>query len=128
VLARHFVANAARAAHRASPALSREALGRLEEYSWPGNVRELENAVTRAVALVRGDVISAELLSLGTSSSEMARTSTRGDDSLSGAERTHIAQVLEKTNGNKRRAATLLGVSRSRLDRLMEKHGLAPTE
>ena len=44
--------------------------------------------------------------------------------SLAAAEREHIARALASVQGNKSRAAELLGVSRARLNRLLQKHRL----
>jgi DNA-binding NtrC family response regulator len=46
------------------------------------------------------------------------------DQSLAAVERAHIVRVLERTRGNKRQACRLLRISRPRLDRLLEKHGI----
>jgi DNA-binding NtrC family response regulator len=51
-----------------------------------------------------------------------------GDESLAEAERTHLVRVLRRTGGNKRQAARLLRISRPRLDRLIDRHGLVVTE
>ncbi|PYP75419.1 MAG: hypothetical protein DMD35_21505 [Gemmatimonadetes bacterium] len=48
--------------------------------------------------------------------------------SMAAAERAHLARVLAHSAGNKREAARVLRVSRSRLDRLLEKHGLLAPE
>jgi DNA-binding NtrC family response regulator len=133
VLAEHFVARASRDSHREILAISPEALRVLEEDDWPGNVRELENTIIRAVALTRGKTIMVEDLALGiTERDEDAPTpgdeSTAGEDRLDTVERSHVERILAKTGGNKRRASQLLGISRSRLDRLIAKHGLVVPE
>ena len=57
ILVAHFLAKLARRERRAAAALSPEALKLLNAYSWPGNVRELENAIERAVAVAKGNVV-----------------------------------------------------------------------
>jgi two-component system NtrC family response regulator len=89
-------------------------------HSWPGNVRELENCLTRAVVMTTGSVIRPEHLGLEVSPSGPTRVT-----SLDQAERAHVAGVLRTTGGHKSRAAEILEISRPRLDRLIEKHGLA---
>jgi DNA-binding NtrC family response regulator len=85
--------------------------------------------LTRALVNARGSTITADLLALGAAAPAGAQLSgENADDSLHGAERSHLAAVLTRVGGNKRRAARVLGVSRSRLDRLIEKHGLAAPE
>ena len=88
-------------------------------HDWPGNVRELENCLTRAAILAEGEVIRPEHLDLGA-----AGDPTDGLGTLDSAEGQHVARALETTSGNKRNAAEILGISRPRLDRLVEKHGL----
>jgi DNA-binding NtrC family response regulator len=91
----------------------------LLRYSWPGNVRELENCLTRAVVMSTGSVIRPAQLGLGGSPSGPARLT-----SLDQAERAHVAGVLHATGGHKSRTAEILEISRTRLDRLLKKHGL----
>jgi DNA-binding NtrC family response regulator len=89
----------------------------------------MENALTRAAVLARGPVIGVEHLALDRSAPVPAasETATVGDR-LDDAERAHLQGVLERTGGNKRQAARLLGISRPRLDRLIAKHKLVVSE
>jgi two-component system response regulator AtoC len=57
ILVAHFLAKLARRERRELAALSQEALRLLTGYGWPGNVRELENAIERAVAVAKGNVV-----------------------------------------------------------------------
>ncbi len=119
-LAEHLVRRVAEEFHRLPPVLSREASDVLLQHEWPGNVRELENTLTRAVVLATGDVIRPEHLVL-------AQRSAQPPDqllSLSDLERQHVGRVLEATRGNKTRAAEILGVSRPRLNRMLNKYGM----
>ncbi|HMC55665.1 MAG TPA: helix-turn-helix domain-containing protein, partial [Gemmatimonadaceae bacterium] len=101
------------------------ALARLTAYDWPGNVRELENALTRALVLGRGATLTAGDLALGQESAAMESSEAAAEDqSLAGVERAHVLRVLQRTKGNKRQACRLLRISRPRLDRLLEKHGI----
>ena len=118
-LAQHLVGRAARELHRSLPLLSEEVLRALLAHDWPGNVRELENTLTRAVVVAAGGVLRPEHLTLRT------RTEPVPDlVSLDELERRHVACVLAATEGHKSRAAEILGVSRPRLNRLIEKYGL----
>jgi two-component system NtrC family response regulator len=92
-------------------------------------VRELENALTRAAVLARGPVIGIQHVTLG--SLEGDGTREAGDpvgDSLEAVEAAHVRRILERTGGNKRQAARVLGISRPRLDRIMEKYDLITPE
>ncbi|HET9984074.1 MAG TPA: sigma-54 dependent transcriptional regulator [Longimicrobiales bacterium] len=92
-------------------------------YAWPGNVRELENALTRAALLARGPALSLEHLTLGTAEREEVPADA-ADDSLDEMERIHVQRVLAKVGGNKSKAAEILGVSRPRLNRIIEKYDI----
>jgi DNA-binding NtrC family response regulator len=125
VLADHLLREGAREMHVAPPVLAADAVARLTAYDWPGNVRELENALTRAVVLGRGSAVTADDLVLGNTEPAPAGAEGEGDNhSLAAIERAHIVRILERTRGNKRQACRLLRISRPRLDRLLEKHGI----
>ena len=119
-LAEHLVRRVSRSLRRDPPALADDALAALVSYEWPGNVRELENCLARAVVAATGASIGAEHLSLGRDRSR--ESSDLG--SLEEAEQHHLKRVLKAVDGRKTRASEILGVSRTRLDRLIKKHGL----
>jgi DNA-binding NtrC family response regulator len=121
LLAEHLVRKAAETIGRRPPVLSDEARTALLRHGWRGNVRELENSLTRAVLLAVGDVIRPEHLALARPATE----ELPGLLSLAESERRHVLRVLEATGWHKTRAAELLEVSRPRLDRIIEKYGLA---
>ena len=120
LLAAHLVQRIARAAGRAQPVIAADAVERLMAQRWPGNVRELENCLTRAMVRATGDVIRAEhVMPAPASAIDEGRLS-----SLEAMEREHVIRMLKAANGEKARAARILGVSRPRLDRLLRKFGL----
>lgn len=122
VLARHLVRKAGARLDIEPPHLSEAAEEALLRHDWPGNVRELENCLTRAVALRKSDVIQPTDLDVGTSDASIGFE----PHTLEELEGEHVARVLRSTGGNKTRTAEILGVSRPRLYRLIEKHGLEP--
>ena len=107
-----------------------QALTCLREYRWPGNVRELKNVVERAVVLARGEMIEREDLSL----SNLATLSDAGEAqtlrpvyeplTLDELENRHILNTLNIVAWNKSKAATILGVERSTLDRKIKRYEL----
>ncbi len=106
-------------------ALSESALAALLRYPWPGNVRELEHVVERAIALATHAVLSADDLP-----PEVRKGRSVAPDqkhvrpgTLSALQREHVLAVLESTQGNKERAARLLGISRRTLYRLLDRYG-----
>lgn len=108
------------------------AMDRLTGYRWPGNVRELKNVIERAVVLCRGNLIDADdllLSNLGTTGDTAdAAMQERGyrPCSLADVERIHILATLRHTGWNKSRAAYILGIERSTLDRKIRRYGLEP--
>ena len=107
--------------------LSKQAMDILLDYKWPGNVRELANALERAV-LVSFDrlKITAEDLPLNMVHvmpcipKKTKKGSTHDTLRLDMMEREHIERVLEFANGNKSKAARLLGISRKKLYQKIE--------
>ncbi len=121
-LAEHLVAKATRSLGRKRTLLSQDALDALLAHRWPGNVRELENALTRAVVLAAGSVIRTEHLALTATEQSTAPAAPRLT-TLEQVEREHLGQVWAATEHHKVRTAGILGVSRTRLDRMLRKYG-----
>jgi DNA-binding NtrC family response regulator len=129
LLAQHLFGRIRRDTGATVRVISQEAMTSLEEYDWPGNVRELENALTRAAIVARGPLVGPEHLTLGFRtaakvSQEVSEPVPEDDWTLDGAIECQIRRALEKTEGNKTEAASLLGISRSRLTRYVEHFGL----
>jgi transcriptional regulator with PAS, ATPase and Fis domain len=125
-LAEHFLA---RYQHVRPLTLSRAALEALVAYDWPGNVRELERVVERAVALADGDAIGVDDLPPAVRGEYTATIapSIERDDTLRTWARRYARMVLDRTGGNKRQAARLLGISVHTLDAYVKPNGQRPT-
>jgi DNA-binding NtrC family response regulator len=125
-LAEHFLRTLS--LHGAPPrAFSKDALRLLTSYAWPGNVRELRNVVERLLLLSPADrlgPIDAEELSPLLQSSRPAGMRAQAG-SLEEAEKTHILRVLAEQQGNKTRAARLLGIDYKTLLAKLKKYGTA---
>jgi DNA-binding NtrC family response regulator len=123
-LAVHFAERAAVRARKPTPELSREAIAHLEAQPWPGNVRELANAVERAVVL--GGAI---LQPCDFAGRQPPRLEASGDEypfggmSLDALERAHIERVLSECNGQRGRAAEILGINRTTLWKKLRQYG-----
>jgi DNA-binding NtrC family response regulator len=109
---------------RTGMSFSQEALRRLMANEWPGNVRQLENAVERALTLSVGraqiDVaaLPVDVQASGAAGAAVPVLPDTGFDLesyIGGLERDLITQSLERTGGNRRQAATLLGLKRTTL-------------
>ena len=125
ILVRHFIAKIARRETRAEASVSPEALEILCRYAWPGNVRELENAIERAMAMAKGNVVlPSDLPAEVCGGSPVAPASIIDDrPSLGELEKRYIALVLAECGGNKKRAAEKLGIDRRTLYRAIERSG-----
>ena len=124
-LARHFAARlGTRLGHPL--ALSEATLVWLESQSWPGNVRELENAIERAAVLSGKPVLDpADFSPTPLRVAERGREEETLRAAVEAAEAAAIRAALEATGGNRRAAATRLGVSLRTLFYKIERYGLA---
>ncbi|MGM0588288.1 MAG: sigma-54-dependent transcriptional regulator [Bacteroidota bacterium] len=97
----------------------------LVSYPWQGNIRELKNIIERAAILADDDTITADLLpqEFRTDGSEKTEV-TRSSDTLKEVERRHIQRVLEAVDGNKTKAAEVLGIGTSTLYRKIDEYQL----
>lgn len=130
-LAQHFLNLITTALRRPTRSISRPAMTLLERYGWPGNVRELKNVIERAVILEEGsELLPAHLpeeMKPGGRALDLQpgyRLPPGGID-LEALERDLIRQAMEQVDGNKTRAAGLLGLTRDTLRYRIEKHDLA---
>jgi two-component system response regulator HydG len=113
---RERIAPLARALLPRGATLSTSAVGALAAYDWPGNIRELKNTLWRASILADGAPIAAAHLGLADPADAHATGGT-----LVEIERRAILGALERTGGNKARAASALGIARSTLSEKLKK-------
>ena len=126
LLIQHFVRYYGEMHGKPDLRISQTALSYLRQYDWPGNVRELENVVKSSVVLCTDKMIFLEHFPFQVSlKTGPPSTGPQEDFSLNGILKRHIADTLEKLRWNKRKAAFALGISRPRLDRYIQKFGLA---
>ncbi len=124
ILAEFLLQKASRELHKDVRSISPAMMKLLQSYEWPGNVREMENALIRAAVLSHGSALSPDHLSLGNGRASPSSGAEPENDSLEAMEASHVKRVLRKTGGNKRSAAKILGISRPRLDRILERHAI----
>jgi DNA-binding NtrC family response regulator len=105
--------------------LTRRAQTALLQHPWPGNVRELENVISSAAITAMGDFID-----LGDLPEHLQHRGTRaaeGGDwrplSLEEVRKLHIQRVLDMCQGNRLRAAQILGIGRTSLYRYLKQDG-----
>jgi two-component system response regulator HydG len=113
LLIQHFSAKFATEVGKGTPQFSDEALQILRNYHWPGNIRELENVVQRLVIMTDGDLIEVPDLPSLMRFSTLRETGFHR--TLAEVEAEYIRNVLGSVNGNKTRAAEILGIDRKTL-------------
>jgi transcriptional regulator with PAS, ATPase and Fis domain len=133
VLCEYFLSHFNAVHHKNITGITREAMHLLQKHQWKGNIRELKHAVERAVVLCDEELLdstSFDLQSLGHRS--LAVPEERGEQAISiDLQKTTLAEmeqrftleVLRSVNGNKSRAASVLNISRPRLDRILKQPG-----
>jgi DNA-binding NtrC family response regulator len=109
--------------------LAPQTLPRLSSHLWPGNVRELENVIHSAALDCEGQwirPIDIPALSPAPARQSLHSIPTEDDPNLDRAILRHINLVLARVEGNKLRAAKMLGISRSTLYRLLDTGSVTP--
>ena len=110
--------------------LAPESLELLRCHNYPGNIRELENILERAFTLCDGNLIKPDniILQDSSTSSDKAIDYEFGiiplDDHLAEVERVALIDAIEKSNGNKTAAASLLGMSFRSMRYKLKKYNL----
>ena len=107
--------------------ITTRALEALAEYPFPGNLAELENSVRQMIYIAREEApLDVELLPPQIRSARLRSSSASGSAELAElvarVEREAITRALEQTEGNKARAARLLGISRNGLAHKMKRY------
>ncbi len=124
-IARSLLERSAGSIGRRQLTLSTKAEEKLRAHPWPGNVRELANALERAGILADTDVIDADELWLEAQDADPA-PQRRSDEvrHLATVERDAIAHALATVDGNRRKAADLLGIGERTLYDKIKRYGL----
>ena len=132
LLADHFLKSYASRYGRVAPRLSDECVAALSSSVFPGNVRELEGEMARLVAVsAPGELIPESAISprvLGRQKKQWQASNSIEPMSLAEMERKLILSVLQQENGNRTRAAEVLGISREGLRAKLQKLRLGDTK
>lgn len=125
LLADYFLHVYARKYGKVMTGFSDESISKLNTYHFPGNVRELQYSIERAVIMSDGEEITGkDLIFSPIERVEESLPMETDHQHLETLERTTIAKVIDKYNGNISRAARELGLTRSALYRRLEKYNL----
>jgi len=101
--------------------ISDDLFQKLNSYDFPGNIRELRNIIERAVILSDSQTLNESSLP-----KEILHKTNLNSQSLNleDVEKTHILSILEQTNGNKTKAAEILGIGLTTLYRKLQAYGI----
>jgi len=130
LLVEHFVAREGPRLGRRITAVAAEAMSELTGYAWPGNIRELRNVIERALVMASDDVLRlpGPLRTGDAPRAGDARDGELGSASFAELVRRKkiewIREALERSGGNQRRAAELLGLHRPSLTRMIRELGI----
>jgi len=135
LLVRSFLEKFCKMNGRVFHGIAEEAMQMLMQYHWPGNVRELENLMERVVVLKRGEGVielkdfpvqnfSNVHLDRFVANVALPEDGIDFNEAVNEFENELILQALQKTSGNKNRAATLLNLNRTTLVEKLKRKGL----
>jgi DNA-binding NtrC family response regulator len=130
LLAHHFLSQKSKTMSKDVQNINKESMELLCQYGWPGNIRELENVIERAVALTNGPEITVNELPeyISNLSIETYRRQDSEVPTLEEQEKNYIKWVLDKCEGNKTKAAKIMGIDRVSLWRKMKRYGMESEE
>jgi len=130
LLAHHFLTKKNKAMSKDVQNIKKESMDLLCQYGWPGNIRELENVIERAVALANGPEITVNELPdyISNLSIETYRRADSEIPNLEAQEKNYIKWVLDKCEGNKTKAAKIMGIDRVSLWRKIKRYGMESEE
>jgi DNA-binding NtrC family response regulator len=121
-IAKHYFTRFASVHNKSLRGFSKAAMNAMLSHSWPGNVRELVNRVQRATVMAEGRFIQPE--DLGFERDAGTGQTMSLEDARAAAESMMIRRALSQSRNQISRAASLLGVSRVTLYRLIEKYNI----
>ncbi|HSQ83374.1 MAG TPA: helix-turn-helix domain-containing protein, partial [Desulfobacterales bacterium] len=126
----HFLAQKSKDMNKEVQNIKKESMDLLCQYGWPGNIRELENVIERAVALSNGPEITVGDLPdfISNLSIETYRRADSEIPNLEEQEKNYIKWVLDKCEGNKTKAAKVMGIDRVSLWRKIKRYGMEDEE
>jgi DNA-binding NtrC family response regulator len=124
-----FIAEANRMYNKQVKGIDQGAMQKLLGYSWPGNIRELKWCIHRAVALATDGIISIKEVALQdetkvSTAASVDTTSLPYAEAMARLDRDYLENALHTAEGNKTRAAQILGISVRTLHYKLEKYGL----
>jgi DNA-binding NtrC family response regulator len=128
-LAEYFIKFFSRKFGKKIQGFSAEAIAALNAYAWPGNVREFRNVVERACILTQGEVINDLNILFPSAAIKQPQMNQSGEFAmpampLTEAEKLVIKAAMKEADGNKNKAAGILGLHRTTLYKKLEEYGI----
>ena len=120
-LIENFVLYFANKTNKKAPSVSTDFVKALQTHQWKGNIRELKNVIERAIILCDDGVLTPTYLPFDFN---ISRTQSEGASDLASIEKAHIQKIMLYANGNKAKAAEILGIGLTTLYRKVEEYRL----
>jgi DNA-binding NtrC family response regulator len=125
LLVHAFLEEFSRENNKEIEAIDKSAMQALHNYTWPGNIRELRNCIESAVVMAKGEKITLDDLPPHIAAGdETDYVKIEVGTPLEDAEKAVIQATLNRENGNKTRAAEILGIGRKTLHRKINEYGI----
>jgi DNA-binding NtrC family response regulator len=125
-LVNYFIGEFAKEYGKSKPNVTKRAMSRMLGYHWPGNIRQLRNCVENIMVFLNEETIDEEDLPdyLREEGAESGNVEIELGNTLDEVEKEYIRQTLMKVEGNRTRAAEVLGISRRTLLRKLKELGI----
>jgi transcriptional regulator with PAS, ATPase and Fis domain len=129
LLQRHFVEKYSRLYMKEIKGITGRAQARMASHDWPGNIRELENLISSCCIMARGNVIDLQDMPEAFQGSSPAPLVEEEEFlTLAEVQQRHVLRVLSMVNGNKAKAAQILGVGRNTIYQLLNRIATKPEQ
>jgi transcriptional regulator with PAS, ATPase and Fis domain len=125
-LVKYFIDEFSKEYNKKSPTITKRAMVRLLDYHWPGNIRQIRNCIENVMVFLDTDTIDVDDLPdfLQEIDAKSGSVPIPTGNTLDAVEKQYIQQTLLSVNGNRTRAAEILGISRRTLLRKLKELGI----
>lgn len=124
LLVKNFIEEFSKEHEKKTPSITKEAMDKLMEYNYPGNVRELRNIIENVIVFLQKDVIDVQDLPPQFHQEKRSKNFFEVGQTLDTIENEYIRMTLEHADGNRTKAADILGISRRTLQRKLKELGI----